>query len=87
MKKRFKKQVESINAASAHFALRGYHVNVTLSKKMVDCTIFFDTIDEREDITKGLLCFADEGDEIYFNELKIAAGPFYTLRLTKEVVL
>lgn len=82
-----KKQVESINAASAHFAIMGYHVNVTLSRRMVDCTIFFDDICEREDITKGLRCFADEGDEIYFNYLKLADGPFYTLRLRKDAAL
>lgn len=83
----FQNQVASINACAAHFALRNYHVEITFFTNSVgcSCTIFFDDVKRRDRITRILRCFADEGDAIEFRAFK--ESKFYTLRLTKHVVL
>lgn len=83
-------QVASINAAAAHFALKGYHVNTTISieSASAQCDIYFHDIRKKERLTKALQCFADKGDEITFQEIKSPlTGTFYTIQLKKEVVL
>ena len=83
-------QFASINACAAHFALRGYHVETTFYTDKVGCVciVFFDEKEKRERITRALRCFADKEDAIEFRELQLDLGrKFYTLRLTKDVVL
>lgn len=85
----FRNQVASINACAAHFAERNYHVEATYYTNSVGCrlVVFFDDIKQKEMITRKLRCFADEGDGIEFKELECGARKFYTLSLTKDVVL
>lgn len=81
-------QVASINAAAAHFALQGYHVNTTFSieRQSAECTIYFFDIRKKERLLKAMKCFADEGDEITFNELRNSlTGTFYVIKLIKEL--
>lgn len=83
------KQVATINACAAHFALRSYHVEVSLYPNTIgcSCTIFFDDVKRRERITRILRCFADEGDKIEFKALPYEWRTIYTLTLKKDVVL
>ena len=86
----FRNQVASINACASHFALRGYHVETTFYTDRVGCAciVFFAQKEKRERITRVLRCFADEEDAIDFRELQFdLERKFYTLRLTKNVVL
>lgn len=85
-----KKQVASINAAAAHFALHRYLTNTTFSKasNRAECCIYFHDLLEKERLIKAMQCFADEGDEIVFNEYEgINPGKFYTIQLIKELAL
>lgn len=80
-------KVASINAAAAHFALRGYYVNSMFSteSKRAECTIYFHDLSKKTRLEKALQCFADEGDEIEFRELKNPlTGTLYVIQLSKE---
>lgn len=85
----FRNQVASINAAAAHFAERNYHVEVTFYTDKVGCrlVVFFYDFKQKEMIIRKLRCFADEGDGIEFKELECGTRKFYTLSLSKDVVL
>lgn len=81
-------QVASINAAAAHFALQGYHVNITISEesRSAQCTIYFHDLRKKERLTKAMECFADKGDTLKFHELcSSLTGKFYTIDLIKEL--
>lgn len=83
-------QVASITAAAAHFALQGYHTNTIISKESgsAQCTIYFQDLRKKEQLTKALQCFADKGDSLKFHELRSSlTGKFYTIDLTKELSL
>lgn len=81
-------QVASINAATAYFALQGYHTNTTISKESgsAQCCIYFHDLRKKDRLTQAMQCFADEGDKIEFHELRSSlTGTFYTIQLTKEI--
>ena len=84
----FRNQVERINACAAHFALRGYLVDVTIIGETHTAwiTIYFDKLSKKENINRALCCFKDDDDKIEFNsfENETINDKFYTFQLRKE---
>lgn len=91
MERKFKKQLEILNAAALDFGTLGYHVVVSIHGAVAsaDLTIFYNKKSEKKKIQRILCLYQEEGDVIEHNTYPAVTStgkPFYTWKLSKEEV-